>query len=218
MNGVHDLGGTQGFGPVVIERNEPVFHSAWEARVHALQTASGHLGRWNIDMSRFARERMSPAAYLAATYYEKWLFGLETLLVERGLITANELASGRAANKTDGAAALRASDVPARFLASRSGRRHVAMPARFKAGDQVVARNINPLGHTRLPRYARGKRGEIARDHGVFVFPDTHALTRDEDPQHCYGVRFAARELWGPATPGRDSVFLDLWEDYLDAA
>ncbi len=218
MNGVHDLGGMQGFGPVLIKRDEPVFHAAWEARLHALQTASGHLGRWNIDMSRHSRERMPPAAYLAASYYERWVFGLETLLIEQGLITASELATGRAESTSDGAAALRASDVLAGFRAGRSGRRGVAARPRFAVGDRVVARSINPPGHTRLPRYARGRRGKVVRDHGVFVFPDTHASTRDESPQHCYGVRFAARELWGPDARAGDSVFLDLWESYLDAA
>ena len=218
MNGVHDLGGMQGFGPVVIEPNEPVFHAAWEARVHALQTASGHLGKWNIDMSRHSRERMPPAAYLAATYYERWLYGLRTLLVEQGLVTPSELATGRAESTTDGSAALRTSDVLSGFRTGRTGRRHLEVEARFSVGDEVVARNINPPGHTRLPRYARAKQGAIIRDHGVFVFPDAHAATRDEAPQHCYGVRFAARELWGPDARADDSVYLDLWEEYLIAA
>ncbi len=218
MNGVHDLGGMHGFGPVEIERNEPVFHSAWEARVYALQTASGYLGRWNIDMSRYARERMPPAAYLAASYYEKWLYGLETLLLEQGLITANELATGRAEARAEGARLLRASDVPAFIGRSRSGHQQVDVPGRFKAGDLVVTRNINPLGHTRLPRYARAKRGEVVRDHGVYIFPDTHAITREKKPQHCYSVGFTSRELWGPAAYERDSVYLDLWDDYLDPA
>ena len=218
MNGVHDLGGRQGFARVEIERNEPVFHSAWEARVHALQTASGYLGKWNIDMSRYARERMPPANYLAASYYEKWLFGLETLLVEQGLVTANELATGRAEARADGARPLRASEIPAFTSRRGSGRRDIGRPARFKAGDRVVTRNIDPVGHTRLPRYARAKRGKIVRDHGVYIFPDTHAVTREEKPQHCYSVRFTARELWGPAASLRDSVYVDLWDDYLDPA
>jgi nitrile hydratase beta subunit len=218
VNGVHDMGGMHGMGPVVIELDEPVFHARWEARVYALQRATGFLGKWNIDMSRFSRERMPPAEYLAATYYERWLFGLQTLLVEVGLVTAQELASGRGATTAVEATALRASDV-AKWTGGRLSARVAAdVPSRFKPGDTVVARTINPVGHTRLPRYVRGRRGTIHIDHGVFTFPDTNAISRDPRPQHCYSVRFIARELWGPQVSARDSVYLDLFDDYLDAA
>jgi nitrile hydratase subunit beta len=218
VNGVHDMGGMHGMGPVVIEKDEPVFHAAWEARVYALQRATSFHGTWNIDMSRFSRERMPPAAYLAATYYERWLFGLQTLLVEEGLVTAQELATGRAATKADATAALRVSDVPARMRGRLSARVAANVPPKFKPGDPVVARSINPVGHTRLPRYVRGRRGRIHLDHGVFTFPDTNAMSRDPKPQHCYSVRFDARELWGREVSARDSVYLDLFDDYLDAA
>lgn len=218
MNGVHDMGGMHGMGPVVIEKDEPVFHADWEARVYALQRASSFHDTWNIDMSRFSRERMPPAAYLAATYYERWLFGLQTLLVEQGLVTAQELATGRAATKAGETAALRVSDVAARMRGRLSARVAAEVPPRFKPGDPVVARSINPVGHTRLPRYVRGRRGTINIDHGVFTFPDTNAVSRDPKPQHCYSVRFDARELWGLEVAARDSVYLDLFDDYLDAA
>ena len=91
MNGIHDLGGMHGFGPVDPERDEPVFHHEWERRAFAVTMAAGFLGEWNIDMSRYAREQMPPAEYLATTYYEHWLFGLEQLLVERGLLTRAEI-------------------------------------------------------------------------------------------------------------------------------
>jgi nitrile hydratase len=217
MNGVHDMGGMHGMGAVVIEKDEPVFHAEWEARVYALQRATSFHRRWNTDMSRFARERMPPAAYLEATYYERWLFGLQTLLVEQGLVTAQELATGRAATKA-GESALRVSDVAARMRGRSSARVAAAVPAKFKPGDVVVGRRINPVGHTRLPRYVRGRRGTVHIDHGVFTFPDTNAMSRDPKPQHCYSVRFEARELWGPEAPARDSVYLDLFDDYLDAA
>lgn len=218
MNGVHDMGGMHGMGPVAIEKDEPVFHADWEARVYALQRASGFHGRWNIDMSRFSRERMPPAVYLAATYYERWLFGLETLLVEQGLVTAQELATGRGATTVGETAVLRASDVAAMMRSRLSARVAADVPSKFKPGDRVVARRINPVGHTRLPRYVRGRRGTIHIDHGVFTFPDTNAMSRDPKPQHCYSVRFTARELWGPQVAARDSVYLDLFDDYLDAA
>jgi nitrile hydratase beta subunit len=218
MNGVHDMGGMHGMGPVVIEKDEPVFHAEWEARVYALQRATSFLGKWNIDMSRFSRERMPPAEYLAATYYERWFFGLQTLLIEQGLVTAQELATGRPATKAHETAVLRASDVAERMRGRFSARIAVDVAPRFKAGQAVVARTINPVGHTRLPRYVRGRRGTIHLDHGVFMFPDTNSMSRDPKPQHCYSVRFTARELWGPYVAARDSVYVDLFDDYLDAA
>ncbi len=218
MNGVHDMGGMHGMGPVAIEKDEPVFHADWEAQVYALQRATGFLGKWNIDMSRFSRERMPSADYLAATYYERWLFGLQTLLVEQGLVTAQELATGRAATKAGETAVLRRSDVAAQMRGRLSARVAADVPPKFRPSDLVVARRINPVGHTRLPRYVRGRRGTIHIDHGVFTFPDTNAMSRDPKPQHCYSVRFTARELWGPQVAASDSVYLDLFDDYLDAA
>jgi nitrile hydratase len=218
MNGVHDLGGMHGMGPVEIERDEPVFHSQWEGRVLALNLACNFHRKWNIDMGRYAREQMPPAESLAATYYEKWLFGLKKLLVEQGLVTANELQTGRAAAKASGVSVLRVSDVENFLRNRRHARLDDQVPPKFKPGDRVLTHNDHPVGHTRLPRYARAKRGAIDRDHGVFIFADTHAMSRDRKPQHCYSVRFAARELWGPAASVRDSVYLDLWDDHLDPA
>lgn len=218
MNGVHDLGGMHGFGPVEIENNEPVFHSEWEKRAFALTLACGFLGRWNIDMGRYAREQMPPAEYLATSYYEHWFFGLEKLLVEQGLISAQELVTGRAAGRVVEPRAVAAAEVATRLRNRRHARVDAEVTAKFRVGDSVVARNLNPAGHTRLPRYARGRRGVIARDHGVFVFADTHAMNRDKKPQHCYSVRFTARELWGADASVRDSVYLDLWDDHLDPA
>ncbi len=218
MNSVHDMGGMHGMGAVVIEKNEPVFHASWEARVHALQLAAGSHGKWNLDMSRYSRERMPPADYLRATYYERWLFGLQTLLVEQGLVTSEELATGRATAKAVAPGLLTAADVPALLRGPRGARVDVEVAPHFKRGDAVVARKINPLGHTRLPRYVRGRSGVIDRDHGVFTFPDTNAMSRHKKPQHCYSVRFTARELWGGDASARDSVYVDLFDDYLDAA
>ena len=216
MNGAHDLGGMHGFGPVDIEKDEPVFHSQWERRMFALTLACGFHGKWNIDMSRYAREQMPPAEYLATTYYEHWLFGLQKLLVEQELVTAKELQIGHADAKESAVRAVPASEVQALLHKRRAARLDEDVPPRFRVGERVVARNINRTGHTRLPRYARGRRGVIDRDHGVFIFADTHAMSRDKKPQHCYSVRFAARELWGTEASARDSVFVDLWDDHLD--
>lgn len=218
MNGIHDLGGMHGFAPVEVEREEPVFHAEWEERVFALTLAAGFLGKWNLDMSRSAREQMPPAEYLATTYYEHWLFGLRRLLVEHGLVTAEELASGRAGPRAAQPRKLAAADVPKALQNRRAARVDEEVPAKFKAGDRVVARNSNPEGHTRLPRYARGRAGVIDRDHGVFIFADTHASGLGKRPQHVYSVRFGARELWGAQASPRDSVYVDLWDDHLEAA
>jgi nitrile hydratase len=218
MNGVHDMGGMHGMGPVTPEANEPVFHEPWEGRVFALNRTTGALGKWNIDASRHARERIPPTDYLRMSYYEKWLAGLLMLLEERGVVSRAELESGRARPEAAKARpSLTADQVPA-VVADR-GRfdRPVNQPPRFAVGQAVRTKKINPTGHTRLPRYARGAVGIVDRIHGAHVFPDSNAHFRGEHPQHLYSVRFAARELWGAEAAPRDSVYVDLWESYLDA-
>ena len=113
---------------------------------------------------------------------------------------------------------LKAADVGKVLLKGGPARLADDVPPRFKAGERVVARNLNPPGHTRLPRYARGKRGVVDRDHGVFIFPDASAMGLGPKPQHLYSVRFDARELWGPQASPRDAVSIDLWDDHLDPA
>ena len=225
MNGAHDLGGMHGFGPVVAEPDEPVFHAEWERRAFGLTLAMGAHRRWNLDMSRSAREQMPPAEYLATSYYEHWLFGLERLLVEHGFVSRAELAQVQRGEPVaidapvaiqDGA--LRQANVQHMLQHRRAARVDAAIAAAFRVGDRVRARNLHPLGHTRVPRYVRGRRGVVVIDHGVFVFPDTHAAGQGTKPQHVYSVRFTARELWGDAAPARDSVCVDLWDDYLEAA
>jgi nitrile hydratase subunit beta len=220
MNGVHDLGGMHGVGRVEVERNEPVFHTSWEGRVFALNIACGFHGKWNIDMGRFAREQQPPAEYLATSYFEHWLFGLEKLLVEQGLVRDEEIQTGKAQGEAAGSRPLQAAEVePFVRNRKRSARvTDVEVPPKFRRGDSVLTRNLHPLGHTRLPRYARGRRGVIDRDHGVFVFADTNAMSRDRKPQHCYCVRFGAQELWGPTASARDNIYIDLWDDHLDPA
>jgi nitrile hydratase len=209
VNGVHDMGGMHGFGAVEREPGEPVFHHEWERRAFALTLAAGFLGRWNIDMSRFARERMPPADYLRSSYYEKWLWGLERLLEERGLLGP----------QAAGLHALPAAEVEAALANRRAARMDDALKApRFGAGERVRALNLHPEHHTRLPRYVRGRTGVVARDHGVFIFPDEHAKSGVKVPSRCYSVRFAARELWGPAANPHDAVHVDLFDEYLEAA
>jgi nitrile hydratase beta subunit len=217
MNGVHDMGGMQDMGPVREEKNEPVFHHPWEGRVFAMYIATGAWRKWNIDAARYMRELIPPADYLRMSYYEKWYAGLVELLVGRGLVARAEVESGKPAPGSSKATPpLTAEQVPTARHRGASTSRDILVTARFQAGQAVRARVINPVGHTRLPRYARGKLGAIHLDHGVFVFPDTNALFQGEKPQHVYSVRFAARELWGDAAKPRDAVYIDLWEDYLE--
>ena len=221
MNGGHDLGGMHGFGPVEIERDEPVFHHEWERRAFALTMAASFLRKWNIDQSRFAREQMPPAEYLATTYYEHWLFGLEKLLHDHDLVSRDEFAArllGRegSARPVAGTRVLKAEDVEPALRSSRTSKADEDVAPRYRVGDRVITRNVHPLGHTRLPRYARGKRGVIAVDHGVWVFPDTAGNGRGRKPQHCYSVRFESRELWGESATARDAIYIDLWDDHLE--
>jgi len=219
VNGVHDMGGMDGMGPVRAQCGEPVFHHRWEARVFALVRAMGAFGRWNIDASRHQRELIPAAEYLRMSYYEKWLTGLTGLLLQHGFITEEELASGRPTpGLAKGTPALAAAMV-AKFIARGApASRGSSRVPRFRPGQPVRARNLNPVGHTRLPRYARGKAGTIDRVHGVFVLPDSNAHFQGERPQHVYSVRFEARELWGERAAPPDAVYVDLWEEYLDAA
>jgi nitrile hydratase len=217
VSGVHDLGGRPGFGRVEPEADEPVFHHAWEARVFALNLASGRHGRWNLDQSRHARELMP--GYLEAGYYERWLYGLEVLLDRAGLLTRAERDSGRAGPVGPGPLrVLQAADVARVLRDPRGARADLDVPGRFRPGDRVRARDVEPAGHTRLPGYCRGRAGTVEIDQGVWVFPDTHAAGLGQKPQRVYSVRFAARELWGAQASARDAVNVDLWDDYLEPA
>ena len=167
---------------------------------------------------------MAPAEYLATSYYEHWLFGVLRLLPEHGFASPDEIARIERGEPAPGApaplqdGALRPDGV-ARMLGNRrAARLDAPVPPRFQVGQTVVARNVHPVGHTRLPRYVRGRRGEVAIDHCVFIFPDIHAAGQGTRPQHVYSVRFTARELWGPDAPARDTVHVDLWDDYLEVA
>ena len=217
MNGVHDMGGLQGMGPVKHEKDEPVFHEGWEGRVYALNRAIRAWRKWSLDTDRHALEVLPPADYLRMSYYERWLVRLEAQVVQFNLVTRDEMQSGKAAPGS-------AKTTPPMTVAA-SGRwlsRGIASSDEpsvrplFKVGQRVRARNMNPTGHTRLPRYARGRAGVVTRDHGVYIFPDTNAHFRGEKRQHVYSVRFTARELWGEAASPRDSVHLDMWDDYLE--
>jgi nitrile hydratase subunit beta len=219
MNGIHDMGGMHGLGPIHEERNEPVFHHPWERRVFALRRAMGAWRRWNIDVSRHEVELVPAADYLRMSYYERQFSAFVVLLEKRGFITPAELESGTPVAGVPVAVPALSPDKAAELIAKGvPTSRDVPVAPRFRPGQRVRARNINPPGHTREPRYVRGKLGIIDRDHGVFVFPDTNAHFLGEKPQHVYSVRFAARELWGADAAPQDGVYVDLWDDHLEPA
>lgn len=216
MNGIHDLGGMHGFGPVGAPDNEPVFHHDWERRTFPLFASLYVGGHFNVDEFRHAIERMEPIHYLEGSYYEHWLHAFETLLEERGTLSTAELqGAAPAVQLSVPSPVLTQEMVQTVVFGGASSRAKEDVPGRFKAGDRVRAKNMSPATHTRLPRYARGKVGTIALVHGAFATPDTMAHGQGEQPQQVYAVRFTAKELWGVAGP--DTVCIDLWDSYLDA-
>jgi nitrile hydratase beta subunit len=208
MDGIHDLGGMSGFGAVEIEPNEPVFHERWEARAFALNMLGIRLiEAYNVHEYRHAVERMDPAHYLAASYYERWFTGIATLLVEKGVVARTEL-EARAGGRFP--LARPAAEVKPIRVTPR------AQP-RFAAGDTVLVRDIHPAGHTRVPRYVRGRRGVVVRVSRAFEFPDLAGHALPAHLEHTYHVEFEARELWTDAAESRETVVVDLWESYLEA-
>jgi nitrile hydratase len=218
MNGVHDMGGMQGFGKVEPEVDEPVFHAPWEGRVLAMNRAMGSLGLWNIDIGRFSRETLPPDVYLGSSYYRKWTLGLENLVVRYGLVGEDELDAGRTLHPAASVKrTLTAADAP-KLLSRGSFERPAAAPARFTVGDRVRMKNMHPAGHTRLPRYVRGHAGVIECVRGCHVFPDAVVAGRGEEPHWLYTVVFDGRELWGEESDPTLKVSVEAWEPYLDPA
>jgi nitrile hydratase len=210
VNTIHDMGGMDGFGPIERERDEPVFHAEWERRMFALSFGIAVSVGTDDDHFRREVESIPPVDYLKASYYELWYRACHAMLERHGVL---------APGKPQG---LRAPLTAAEVWPSIEGGASTRMPedgivARFKTGDAVIARNIHPTGHTRLPRYARGKRGVIHAVRGVFSFADSKARGDGPCPQHLYTVAFTAAELWGGNDHG-NTVYLDLWDNYLDPA
>lgn len=219
MNGPHDLGGQMGFGPVAPEKDEPYFHADWEKRALGLTLSSGAFGAWTIDESRHARESLPPATYLAASYYEIWTRALEVLLQRHGFATRAEIDTGHKQFPPAAPRRVLTADRVAATLA-RGGPcgRSVDTTPRFKPGDAVHTRNINPKTHTRLPRYARARTGVIEAVQGAYVFPDDNAHGKGENPQWVYTVVFAGPEIWGEDADPTLTVSIDAWESYLEPA
>jgi len=217
MDGVHDMGGMHGFGKVEPEKDEPVFHAAWEGRCLALNRAMGAIGAWTIDEGRAGIETLRPDVYLALSYYGKWAMRLENMVVLRGLAGADEVARGHALCPAKPLRKFGIADV-AKTLNRGSFSRPGPASARFRVGDRVRAKNIHPPTHTRLPRYARGHVGTIEAIRGSHVFPDSTAIGGGENPQWLYTVVFDSRELWGEAADPTLNISIEAFEPYLEAA
>lgn len=218
MDGIHDMGGMDGFGRVEPEPEKPVFHAAWEGRVLAMTRAMGSAAAWTIDMQRFSREQLPPHIYLTSSYYQRWLLAMSQMLLEHGLIDADELAAGHALRPS---AALKhgpftLTHVERVMTRGTFGRAAPALNL-FKPGDPVRARNLHPRTHTRLPRYVRGHAGVVERVQGCHVFPDAAASAPGEQPQWLYTVVFSGRELWGSEADPTLKVSIEAFEPYLDA-
>jgi len=216
MNSIHDMGGMHGFGAIERDDDAP-FHAEWEKRIAGILACAAFNGLSVFDENRRAAEAMPPGDYLATPYFGRWLHMIETMVLEKRVATPQELRAGHCA--PDGVQWTAGGITPAQvlplFLGGGSARAEVREAPRFVVGQDVVAREMNPAGHTRLPRYIRGKRGVVHLHHGGFVFPDTRAHGLGDHPQHLYNVRFAARELWGAQASAHDAVYLDLWDAYL---
>jgi len=217
MNGIHDMGGMDGFGKVEPEENEPVFHAPWEGAVMAATRVMGANGGWNIDQGRYGIELLPTDRYLTS-YYHRWLARCEWALVKYGYADADEIAAGKS---------LRPGKAPPRgkFTVADLGRvtrrgtffRETNSTAKFAIGDRVRTRNIHPQGHTRLPRYVRGHVGVVERLHGCQVFPDSAAMGQGDNPQWLYTVRFDGRDLWGADADPTVVVSVEAFEPYLEA-
>jgi nitrile hydratase len=219
MNGVHDMGGMDGFGKVEAEPNEPTFHHDWEGRVLGIVRVMGANAGLNIDTQRFARESLRPDVYLASSYYKKWFLAIEQQIVDSGIAGADEIAAGHSLRQSPPLkrGKFSVADVE-RIMVRGRFERDAAKPAIFKVGERVRTKNINPETHTRLPRYARGKTGVIERINGCHVFPDTNAEGKGDHPQWLYTVVFGARELWGDDADPTLTISIDAFEPYLEKA
>ena len=222
MDSMQDLGGRQGFGPVQREENEPVFHDRWEAAVYTITNQMMRQGVIrNVDQFRHGIERIDPVAYLTHGYYGRWLGGVENLLTEAGVLQAEQLAAAVEARggSRDDLVAARPRENPDQVPPPEApgAGRAVADAPRFSVGELVRTAATSVSGHTRLPAYARGRVGTVVRLQGGWVYPDTNAHGRGEQPQHLYCVRFEGAELWGEEAEPGQSVCLDLFETYLTA-
>lgn len=223
MDGIHDVGGVQGFGPLEIEADEPVFHHDWEKRVFALAMATPFVAEYGDDQFRRHIESMPPRQYLNSSYYQLWFDGMISLLKELDVLSDAELTNAQTVNS-----------LPERFAGNQQAQADELMdvvlqgesqampratgPHRFRIGDRVVTCTHMPSVHNRLPSYARGKSGQVVDEYGQFMLADTNSIGDGPNPQMLYGVEFTATDLWGDVADSGNTVCLDLWDAYLSPA
>ena len=227
MNGIHDIGGKHGFGPIVPEADEPPFHAPWEGRMHGIAVTCQVTGVNSTPEQRTTIENMSPALYLSTSYYEKWLYAYEKILNDKSVVTTAEL-NKRVQEQADQRMVAHP-DAPSNPSAYAKKLRTVLYngtphdrpldrPAKFKAGDHVRPKNINTVDHTRLPSFTKGKLGMIEVYHGAHCHHEALAAGKGDVPEHLYAVKFTGDELWGHDGRSTDAVYVDLFENYLDFA
>ena len=222
MDGVHDMGGMHGFGPVVVEGGDEIFHEDWEARVFALYQLIALLGLVGGPGGRAVRESMDAAHYLEASYYERWLWSAERRLEAKGSIAPGEVESMIARLEVNefpptAASPRLAAQAVAELRQGPPGMGTAASP-RFALGDRVRVRRIHPAGHTRCPRYVRGAVGVVERVQGTDLLPDRAMYGLPTEPEPVYAVAFASQELWGGSDEPPWTVLLDLFDTYLEPA
>ena len=219
MDGVHDLGGKQGFGPVDVDEEELPFHADWEGRMWAIaQCGLGRKG-WTIDWWRYCRELIDPVDYLSRPYFDSWMQAYTAAYIDSNAMTLEEIIAAKSSTPiveppaaVDAAQVLK--DVQSQAI---SFERPVDAPPIFKTDDCINTKQLTTAQHTRLPGYARGKAGVIHAYHGAHILADAGALG-SERAEHIYSVVFEVRDLWPEAQDKKDRVFLDLWESYLEPA
>lgn len=224
MNGVHDMGGMHGFGTVLPEQNEPVFHEAWEGRVYTmLRQLNGKFPPKTPGAGRDIIEHIEPSRYLSMGYYERFLAVLEQRALSEGLVTAQEIDSRMRLIEKEGSDPVAATSDPKttagaieRLMTGQPHPAETGAPPRFAVGDPVRARNLNWAGHNRLPRYIRDKLGIVERINGLYHIEDARDTELGPSPQTVYTVRFGGLEVWGPEAEANLNVYLELWEGYLE--
>lgn len=223
MNGVHDLGGTDGLGPVPVEKDEPVWHADWEKAAFGMFSMPFRAGFFGVDEFRYGIEQMHPAIYLLSPYYEHWVHTAEHYGVARGVLDPEEIEERTRYYLENPDAPLPERSDPD-LLAFVDGAVKNGAPARresdkapaFAVGDRVTVVDDSPRGHTRKARYIRGKTGVIEQAYGTFIYPDSAGNGRGDAPEHVYSVKFTNEELWGPeAAEPNGVVYFDVWEPYI---
>jgi nitrile hydratase len=216
MDGIHDLGGREGFGGVETDEPEEPFHAPWEGRVRGLVNAMSRAPDWNLDWFRHCRELIEPADYLMRPYFDQWVQAYCAMLVNSGYATVDELASGKSTSPVEGLPEpISADTVKGTRLGAKRYDREITDAPLYAVDDSVRARAHGVSGHTRLPAYVRGRVGRVTNRHGAHVLPDANAHG-EKRYEHLYTVAFEAAELWAEARDRRESVYLNLWESYLE--